>query len=105
MYIFLADVILGREPWLNSTTACTFPEPFHDNGIIPPNVQMDDSARDFVPPANHKPDPKLLPKKKPTSKQFKQNEGLFGNFAYGNISVSIHVIFSSQTHSKLSLYY
>ncbi len=73
--------MLGYEPWLNTTTGCRFPLPFFDN------LDEFPKPRDFQTDA-----PTIKKPSKPVklSRKFlKQNEGLFGNFGYGNISVSL----------------
>ncbi len=78
-----ADIVLNEEPWLNATTACTFPEPFyppteaskplHSLPIFPlrdPSVEKQSSS--------------------PISaKQREQFVGQYGNFLYGNLTVAI----------------
>ena len=76
-----ADVMLDLDPWLNETTACTFPEPFFSEPA--PEKQL---SRFTVRSKGQKETDASLDK----SPKFnlKQYEGTFGNFAYGNITVS-----------------
>ena len=87
---FIMDVVLDEEHWLNTTTVCTFPEPWAPRPELPDLVQMM-SHRDDGP--GHQ----FINQKIPRS-QKGQNEkslpddltpyvGEYGDFFYGNISV------------------
>ncbi|XP_077998698.1 uncharacterized protein LOC144451676 [Glandiceps talaboti] len=87
---YAADLLLGKEPWLNTTTACTFPDPWESSKLV-------DSS-------DNKPK-KTLPKELEHSasrNDFKNNKvvqstrpledfvGLYGHKALGNCSVYLH---------------
>ena len=81
--------MLDVEPWLNETTACTFPEPFYqpfqhkrrpqsfDDGEHLPQSTLKDVKND-----------KTFTGKKQQRKNLRRYEGTFGNFAYGNLTVN-----------------
>ena len=40
--LYIMDLLLGEEPWLNLTTACTFPSPWYPpNEIVDPIMDQD----------------------------------------------------------------
>ena len=78
-YVIAADLMLRMEPWLNTTTGCTYPLPFFDN---PDNFQKQPDF-EVTKPAMNRPNKQIHL----DIKYLKQNEGRFGNFAYGNITV------------------
>ena len=81
--------MLDLEPWLNETTACTFPEPFSEG----PHLGGQDNFNDYYNSmAEAETGRKVKIDESLTS--FKQYEGVFGNFAYGNITVNILQLFS-----------
>ena len=75
---FAVDVVLDEEPWFNSTTACTFPDPFFhpdkNRGKNPKigdlNMTAEESKYDKLPRI-----------------QAEQLLGQYGSFAYGNLTV------------------
>ena len=81
--------MLDLEPWLNETTACTFPEPFSEGSRLGSRDNLNDYDKSMSETATErkvKIDESLV--------SFKQYEGIFGNFAYGNITVNILQLFS-----------
>ena len=85
--------MLDLEPWLNETTACTFPEPFFSEPI--PEKQL---SRITVRNKNQKETDVSMDKS--LNFNLKRYEGTFGNFAYGNITVS--KVFNSNSFQLLS---
>ena len=86
--------MLDLEPWLNETTACTFPQPYSDGS----RMGGQDNFNDYD---NSMSEVETGGKVTAESDQmgslasFKQYEGVFGNFAYGNnITVNILQFFS-----------
>lgn len=76
------DLILEHEPWLNATTACTFPDPFYN-------------ASSFRAKKTKKfpsiPTYKTYPEHRLTTLARKRKGncvGKYGNFFYGNLTVS-----------------
>lgn len=50
---YIADLLLGEEPWLNKTTVCTFPEPWYrppstKNNSIDKNIKSTRSLVSYV---------------------------------------------------------
>ncbi len=79
--MFIMDVMLGEEPWLDLTTACTFPAPW---------VQLHAQHNNNNINTSTGPDVTMKPKSTtPNQLQFniEQYVGKFGNFAYGNLSL------------------
>ena len=69
-----ADIVLDEEPWLNATTACTFPF-----GSAPKeNTKKDDVYATTPHGTKHV---------KPKYKEIDQFLGQYGNFAYANLTV------------------
>ena len=66
MHMYIMDLVMGFEPWLNETTACTFPKPWITSQPKSPSAATEefDSARPLV-----------------------DYTGTYGNFAFGNMSV------------------
>lgn len=91
--LYIMDLLLGEEPWLNLTTACSFPEPWVNPSSMA-GLLDDEMYPDFSNP-NYAKDYILG-----LDKQLKRNKfdrirpkvddyvGMYGNFAYGNITVS-----------------
>ena len=77
MYI-AADIVLDKEPWLNATTACTFP--FGSNKKIKEN-DIDVSTL----PSTTQPTLEEY-----RSKDFKKFIGQYGNFAAGNLTITVN---------------
>jgi hypothetical protein len=65
---YIADVMMGEEPWLNASTVCSFPQPWH-----PPPATM-------APPVGRN---KTIPSQRPLSAY----EGSYRDDGYGEISV------------------
>ncbi|XP_002739582.1 uncharacterized protein LOC100371892 [Saccoglossus kowalevskii] len=61
------DYLLGYEPWLNTSTGCTFPSPWTDASYAP------------MPPMTNSPHPLLRP--------FDDYVGQYGHYAFGNFTV------------------
>ncbi|XP_050400285.1 protein flp [Patella vulgata] len=72
LHNFLADIFLGETPWLNSTTICSFPRPWHNN------VQSRRTKRAITMPIS----PFLVT-------NLVIYAGVYRNEAYGNIDVVI----------------
>ncbi|KAH9509965.1 hypothetical protein Btru_044742 [Bulinus truncatus] len=47
MTYFITDLMLGHDPWINETTACTFPEPFVKS-LEFPNVEFKPQVADYA---------------------------------------------------------
>ena len=80
--------MLGVEPWLNETTACTFPDPFS----VGTRLSGQDNFKDYdnsLSETETDRKVKIETDKAESLASFKQYEGIFGNFAYGNITVNI----------------
>ena len=79
--VFIMDLILGEKPWLNTTTVCTFPEPWHPNPWFP-------SQKKGATPNEKKvfstPDP---PTSIPYPTDLTPYVGVYGDFFYGNMTV------------------
>ena len=76
--------MLGMEPWLNTTTGCTYP------------LTSPAQLRNFKQPMDSLlvETPKIKLRNKPLEldvKYLKQNVGDFGNFAYGNMTVNYKI--------------
>ncbi len=80
-HMYIMDLLMGESPWLNLTTACTFPEP-------------------WAPVHKRKPYtfPQGDPNKVPL--EFERYVGTFGNFGYGNLSIVLN-----ETSGLLELHY
>ncbi len=90
--MFIMDVMLGEEPWLNLTTACTFPAPWYDkynnniNTSPRPDVTMKPKSNNTSTGSDGTMKPKsTIPNK--LQSNIEHYIGEFGNFAYGNLSV------------------
>jgi len=71
LHLYIIDLLLGEEPWIDLETVCTFPQPWtppHENSKETPKQEVDAN----VP---------LLPLERYT--------GTYGNYGYGNITVNI----------------
>ncbi|XP_045182178.2 penicillin-binding protein 4-like [Mercenaria mercenaria] len=68
-HLYMADLLLGHEPWLDNVTVCSFPEPWKKKSDKPDAKPRTDIAAD-----------------KPLSKY----EGLFSNNAYGIIEIYLN---------------
>lgn len=74
---YISDILQGRKPFINSTTACTYPKPWIDN--IPKSVPSDTKKIHIdVPPLSY-------------TNHAKENKekyiGNYGHRLFGNISV------------------
>ncbi len=93
--MFIMDVMLGEEPWLNLTTSCTFPAPWYQlNEEYNYNINTSPRLDVTMKPKsiNTSTGPEVAMKQKSNkSNQLQSNIeqyiGEFGNFAYGNLSV------------------
>ncbi|CAH1778290.1 unnamed protein product [Owenia fusiformis] len=68
--MYVSDILLGLDPWLNKTTACTFPEPWAPgppsvNPVLP--VYNDTAPRPLV-----------------------DYEGTYGHLAFGNVTFTLN---------------
>ena len=81
--------MLDVEPWLNETTACTFPEPFYQPFQRNRDLQSFDDA-EHLPQSTLKDvkNAKTFSEKIVQHKNLRRYEGTFGNFAYGNLTVN-----------------
>ena len=79
---FTADIVLDETPWLNSTTACTFPEPFFSqpDAPDPAYTMVRGPVRNRFPSENIK-------TRETTSEQTERLLGQYGNFVYGNVTI------------------
>ena len=87
----LADVMVGIEPWLNETTACTFPEPFFEP-FTRNTKQHYDAFHDYEPQAsdrNYDNNEKSTQNQKTSNLNLRQYEGTFGNFARDTTSTKL----------------
>ena len=94
---YIMDVLLGLEPWLNTSTVCTFPEPWVSvtedfeqmiSAILADGLDMLSLVP--VPPAS----------KTGYAAEFSQYIGVYGNFFYGNSIVYVNI-----TSNQLMLSY
>ena len=77
--------MLGLEPWLNTSTGCTYPfTSKKDSFVVKKEKDFDVEKAVVSKPEN----PIEL-----DAKHLKQNTGEFGNFAYGNITVILCLFF------------
>ena len=79
--------MLGVEPWLNETTACTFPEPYISDSRRSVQYNFNDYDPESGTDTGRKPN--VESDKVESLASFNVYEGIFGNFAYGNITVNI----------------
>ena len=85
--------MLDVEPWLNETTACTFPQP----NSVGSRVGDQDNFNDYdtsLSETETGENVEIETNKVESLVSLKQYEGIFGNFAYGNITVNIREFFS-----------
>ena len=80
--------MLDVEPWLNETKACTFPEPYSEGSRLRGQDNFNDYDNSMLE-AETGSKVKTQSDKVESLISFKQYEGVFGNFAYGNITVNI----------------
>ena len=94
---YIMDVLLGLEPWLNTSTVCTFPEPWVSvtedfeqmiSALLANGLDMLSLVP--VPPAS----------KTGYAAEFSQYIGVYENFFYGNIDIYIN-----NTNNQLMLRY
>ncbi len=83
-FVLAADLILGEEPWLNATTACTFPNPFIPTVNAPQGTENGGTSN--FDSAKEQGFPDVNP---PNWEKVKQYVGQYGNFGYKNVSVVI----------------
>lgn len=69
VHLFIADLLLGYQPWLNTETVCTFPEPWRKKLNSPDSRQRTDIA---------------------AQRDLSAYEGTYGNKAYGQLEVYIN---------------
>ena len=70
VHLYIHDLLLGYEPWLNATTLCSFPEPWHRKDIV--NKSADVSK-------NHT-----------AHRNLTDYVGVYSNNAYGTLSISVN---------------
>ncbi|XP_078619563.1 uncharacterized protein LOC144886711 [Branchiostoma floridae x Branchiostoma japonicum] len=74
----VADMLLGLEPWLNATTACSFPEPWVRSSS---SVTYDSDDTDDTMPSAYSLE---FPRDK------RDYEGTFGNPIFGNLTIRLN---------------
>ena len=104
-HMYMMDLLLGEEPWLNLTTACTFPQPWYGGyktskgAKTAPSVNSDEEDI-----ANSGGQTKRRRRRRTLSNRAKTRingikvtpmelssyEGTYGNFGYGNITVVVN---------------
>ena len=72
LHLYIADLMLGYKPWLNTSTICTFPEPWNK-----PDAQ--------------KPTPEVR-KDLTAHRKLEDYAGVFSNPAYGTLNISVNSI-------------
>ena len=81
--------MLDLEPWLNETTACTFPEPCYQPFQRSSHPQSFDDAEHLPQPMlKDVKNVKTISGKKLQPKNLRRYEGTFGSFVYGNLTVN-----------------
>ncbi|XP_070561633.1 uncharacterized protein [Ptychodera flava] len=82
---FATDLLLGEEPWLNTTTACTFPEPRQpsSDGVFAPFT----SKRDKRNGENEKKVNEIKIHNVHTARPLDDYVGVYGHKALGNCSI------------------
>ena len=85
---YIADIVLGLEPWINASSTCSFESSFGVELPLTSTLHDFDVSR---PNNNHeKPTQNKITSLK--RKQLVAYEGTFGNFAYGNVTVCFQPI-------------
>ena len=79
MLLVSADLMLGLEPWLNTSTGCTYPFTSNQDSFVVKKERDFEMEKTLVAKSEN---PIKL-----DIKHLNQNTGEFGNFAYGNITV------------------
>ncbi|WAR16486.1 GIGA6-like protein [Mya arenaria] len=69
MHLFIADLMLGHDPWLNKSTVCTFPEPWESSS----NSSSSPPQKDIEP-----------------QRDLLLNYGVYSNDAYGNVEIYVN---------------
>ena len=82
MFHITADIVLEKEPWLNATTVCSFP--FGSDKRKEQTGQMNVTT---LPPDMNHDTPKF---ERHPSKTVGNFLGQYGNFAYGNLTVTVN---------------
>ena len=84
LHSFITDLMLDKEPWLNTTTVCTFPEPWLTGAQAEKFIQKmssrdDDPEQTLTEPdqSSHLPYPSNL----------NPYTGVYGDFYYGNVTI------------------
>ncbi len=86
--MYIKDILLEEEPWLNLTTACTFPKPWVTDAMSHHEELILDRLDKLWHPMD-----KTLPKHVQPNKFHRHNPkqtqyvGTYGNFIYGNITL------------------
>lgn len=89
----ISDLLLGESSWLNHSTACLFPDPWMANSKtvkLKTIAQTDGETNDvgrarFVP--NVRVRRRALISDRPTQRPLLEYTGVYGHYAFGNISV------------------
>ena len=84
IHMYVLDLLLGEQPWLNASTTCDFPPEDIDNS----QEQYNQDDQD---------DQHVIEESPLTISYY---VGLYGNYAYGNITISLN-----STNDKLLLLY
>merc|ERR1719277_2989643 len=75
--MYVMDLLLGYEPWLNLTTACTFPD-----------TKLESNTQSVFTNRNHFHGPVLRALYGDKNTDLSRYTGTYGNLGYGNISIS-----------------
>jgi hypothetical protein len=86
---YISDILLGMNPWLNSTSACKFPDPWLSDFRKKSVVEATDDAR-------KKRDVRYMP----YMRHLGDFVGIYGHLAFGNISIELN-----EQDKKLHLYH
>ena len=86
--MMVLDHMLDEEPWMNASTACSFPEPWSPGRLSRFATLHKNNAN--------------IKTKALSADEQSQYEGVYGNFAYGNISVvlnntDLYLIYGNKT--------
>ena len=71
VHLYIMDLLLGHEPWLNATTLCSFPEPWH---------RKDTSLSKWAE----------VSRNLTTHRNLQYYTGVYSNNAYGSLSVYVN---------------
>lgn len=82
IHFYISDILLGFQPWLNETTACTYPEPWK---------RAKGKRRKYEKKPNVKPN---------WNRPLPDFVGTYGHLAFGNITIELN-----SSDQKLHLYH